>query len=190
MLVNNDPFDAFGTALQVSLFISVVLVICVVCIRRTKARRRGGYASCGSVGFALQQLQAIARPPIEHHLKDRQREAVDEDDEGGPDDPTLYYRRLREKTDRETVKREKERNDLASLGFDCNNAGGMKLTINGGDRDFNSALTLSSLIAELGMKEDRVAVELNRSIITREHWAQTLLSEGDRLEIVHFVGGG
>jgi len=40
------------------------------------------------------------------------------------------------------------------------------------------------------MKQDRVAVELNRNIVPREQWAEISLSEGDRLEIVHFVGGG
>jgi thiamine biosynthesis protein ThiS len=42
----------------------------------------------------------------------------------------------------------------------------------------------------LGMKVDRVAVELNRDIVPRDRWAETVLHEGDRLEIVHFVGGG
>ena len=40
------------------------------------------------------------------------------------------------------------------------------------------------------MKADRVAVELNRDIVPRDRWAETELNEGDRLEIVHFVGGG
>jgi sulfur carrier protein len=40
------------------------------------------------------------------------------------------------------------------------------------------------------MKQDRVAVELNRDIVPRDKWPQTNLSDGDRLEIVHFVGGG
>ena len=52
-------------------------------------------------------------------------------------------------------------------------------------------MALSSLIIErLGMKADRVAVELNRQIVSRGDWASTFLREGDRLEIVHFVGGG
>jgi thiamine biosynthesis protein ThiS len=42
----------------------------------------------------------------------------------------------------------------------------------------------------LEMKSDRVAVELNRSIVARDQWAKTNLAEDDRLEIVHFVGGG
>ena len=66
----------------------------------------------------------------------------------------------------------------------------MKLHINGEARDFTSPLSLSSLIEQLGMKQDRVAVELNRNIVPREQWATTKLTEGDGLEIVHFVGGG
>jgi sulfur carrier protein len=66
----------------------------------------------------------------------------------------------------------------------------IKLIINGEERTFHSAPTLAGLVEELGMKQDRVAVELNRNIVSRERWAETALSEGDRLEIVHFVGGG
>ena len=66
----------------------------------------------------------------------------------------------------------------------------IKLIINGEERTLHSAPTLAGLVEELGMKQDRVAVELNRNIVSRERWAETALSEGDRLEIVHFVGGG
>jgi len=66
----------------------------------------------------------------------------------------------------------------------------MKLQINGEARDFDSPLTLAGLVDQLGMKADRVAIELNRSIVARDRWPQTNLAEGDRLEIVHFVGGG
>jgi thiamine biosynthesis protein ThiS len=66
----------------------------------------------------------------------------------------------------------------------------MKLQINGEARDFNPPLTLAGLLEPLEMKSDRVAVELNRSIVARDQWAKTNLAEDDRLEIVHFVGGG
>jgi thiamine biosynthesis protein ThiS len=66
----------------------------------------------------------------------------------------------------------------------------MKLQINGDSREFSSSLTLAGLVEQLGMKQDRVAVELNHEIIPRDRWQQTNLVEGDRLEIVHFVGGG
>jgi len=66
----------------------------------------------------------------------------------------------------------------------------MKLQINGEPKDFNPPLTLAGLVDQLGMKMDRVAIELNRSIVARDLWAKTSLAEGDCLEIVHFVGGG
>jgi sulfur carrier protein len=66
----------------------------------------------------------------------------------------------------------------------------MKLHINGEEKTYESPLTLSALVESLGMKPDRVAVELNRDIVPRDRWAATPLNEGDRLEVVHFVGGG
>ena len=69
----------------------------------------------------------------------------------------------------------------------------MKLHINGEDRSFVDAptpFTLVALVEALGMKPDRVAVELNRDIVPRDRWPQTTLNDGDQLEVVHFVGGG
>lgn len=66
----------------------------------------------------------------------------------------------------------------------------MKLRINGEERTFAGVASLEALIEQLGMKADRVAVELNREIVVRAAWRDTPLREGDQLEIVHFVGGG
>ena len=69
----------------------------------------------------------------------------------------------------------------------------MKLRINGEAREFSGSpdpFTLAALVETLGMKSDRVAVELNLDIVPRDRWADTQLNEGDKLEIVHFVGGG
>jgi len=71
----------------------------------------------------------------------------------------------------------------------------MKLQINGEETIFPEtpspgAFTLAALVESLEMKPDRVAVELNRDIVSRDRWSETLLKDGDRLEIVHFVGGG
>jgi len=66
----------------------------------------------------------------------------------------------------------------------------MKLRINGVDRQLQDSLTLGELVEQLEMKPDRVAVERNGEIVRREQWAATSLADGDRLEIVHFVGGG
>ncbi len=65
----------------------------------------------------------------------------------------------------------------------------MKITINGQEQT-SDPITLAQLIEQLGMKQDRVAVELNRNIVPRSDWPATNLAEGDHLEIVHFVGGG
>ena len=66
----------------------------------------------------------------------------------------------------------------------------MHLTINGDSKPFPDGLTLSTLVEHLGMKSDRVAIELNHNIVPRPSWPTTELHEGDKLEIVHFVGGG
>lgn len=66
----------------------------------------------------------------------------------------------------------------------------MHIFVNGEHKACPEALLLAELIAQLGMKGDRVAVELNREIVPRAQWSDTELHEGDRLEIVHFVGGG
>jgi thiamine biosynthesis protein ThiS len=66
----------------------------------------------------------------------------------------------------------------------------MRLFINGDEKSFAESLSLAQLIEQLGMKGDRVAVELNRQIVSRAQWTETNLNDGDHLEIVHFVGGG
>jgi thiamine biosynthesis protein ThiS len=65
----------------------------------------------------------------------------------------------------------------------------MTLTINGEEKEVVAA-NVSELVAQLGMKSDRVAIELNREIVPRDRWPSTRLRDGDKLEIVHFVGGG
>lgn len=62
--------------------------------------------------------------------------------------------------------------------------------LNGADREISPGTTISSLLADLGLEEDRVAVELNREIVGRRHWPNTTLVAGSSLEVVHFVGGG
>jgi sulfur carrier protein len=56
--------------------------------------------------------------------------------------------------------------------------------------DLMSPLELPRLIESLGLKSDRIAIERNGEIVFRATWNETLVAEGDRLEIVQFVGGG
>ena len=69
----------------------------------------------------------------------------------------------------------------------------LTLILNGQRRVFDAlpeAASLEELIIDLGLKADRVAVELNGQIVAREEWRATVLRAEDRLEVVHFVGGG
>jgi sulfur carrier protein len=69
----------------------------------------------------------------------------------------------------------------------------LTLILNGQSRDFErlgERPSLEQLIGELGLKGDRVAVEHNGEIVPRAGWAATTVNAGDRLEVVHFVGGG
>jgi len=66
----------------------------------------------------------------------------------------------------------------------------MTIVLNGEEKSFDAPLTLASLVEQLGMKPGRVAAEVNRAIVPRERWGATELRDGDRIEIVHFVGGG
>ncbi len=65
----------------------------------------------------------------------------------------------------------------------------MKLVINGTERSID-AQNVADLVEALEIKGDRVAVELNREIVPRAQWQVAELKDGDKLEIVHFVGGG
>ncbi|WP_263409340.1 sulfur carrier protein ThiS [Terriglobus tenax] len=69
----------------------------------------------------------------------------------------------------------------------------LTLELNGQRREFGAldeGVALDQVVAELGLKLDRVAVELNGDIVRRTAWAETSLKDGDKLEVVHFVGGG
>jgi sulfur carrier protein len=69
----------------------------------------------------------------------------------------------------------------------------MEIVLNGQPREVAldpQSATLESLIEQLEMKADRIAVERNGEIVRRPEWSSTILVAGDRLEIVHFVGGG
>lgn len=69
----------------------------------------------------------------------------------------------------------------------------MKLLINGQAREFpelGSGATVQDLLKALALKPDRIAVEHNGLIVTHTAWTATSVCEGDKFEIVHFVGGG
>ena len=66
----------------------------------------------------------------------------------------------------------------------------MKVTINGETRELAAESTLLSLLESLDMTRGRVAVEINQEIIPRSQHSEHLLHDGDKIEIIHAVGGG
>jgi len=66
----------------------------------------------------------------------------------------------------------------------------MRVFVNGEERDLSSGISLAELVTQLDLPVARIAVELNREVVRRSDWGSTMLKDGDRIEIVHFVGGG
>lgn len=67
----------------------------------------------------------------------------------------------------------------------------MQIQINGEQREFpHNSLALDELISELSLAPQRIAIEVNKTIVRRVDWDKTILKDGDQIEIVHFVGGG
>ena len=66
----------------------------------------------------------------------------------------------------------------------------MTIVLNGDPVDVAGPLTISALLAHLGVDPRRVAVEHNLNVIKRANYDSTQINEGDQVEIVNFVGGG
>ncbi|WP_205967417.1 sulfur carrier protein ThiS [Aquisalinus luteolus] len=66
----------------------------------------------------------------------------------------------------------------------------MKITVNGEVRELPAPATVDGLLADLGLEPRKIAVERNLEIVPKSAFGSTELNDGDRLEIVQFVGGG
>jgi len=66
----------------------------------------------------------------------------------------------------------------------------MRLQLNGEPREFEGPMTVASLLEKLGLDARKIAIERNLEIVPRSTYGAVALAEGDRLEIVNFVGGG
>ena len=66
----------------------------------------------------------------------------------------------------------------------------MKVYVNGELKELSGAPSLLDLITQLELPAARIAIELNREVVRRGEWGSTMLKDEDKIEIVHFVGGG
>jgi thiamine biosynthesis protein ThiS len=66
----------------------------------------------------------------------------------------------------------------------------LKIRLNGESKEIEEGTTLPSLVEGLSLVPERIAVELNGEVVRRADWPRVTLKEDDRVEVVHFVGGG
>jgi sulfur carrier protein len=66
----------------------------------------------------------------------------------------------------------------------------MQAFINGEAKNLPDRSTIADLMTQLGLSERKVAIEVNLNIVPRSQYAETALTEGDKIEIVQFIGGG
>ena len=66
----------------------------------------------------------------------------------------------------------------------------MEITLNGEKKRIDGEVTLDRLLDLFTLPRQRIAIEHNREVISRSDWPDTVVGDGDRVEVVHFVGGG
>tara|TARA_Y100000590_G_scaffold84520_1_gene94414 strand:- start:791 stop:1009 length:219 start_codon:yes stop_codon:yes gene_type:complete len=71
-----------------------------------------------------------------------------------------------------------------------NNLNKAKIQLNGNSYKINTKTNLNQLLQELKIQKNKVAIEINGTIIQQEKYTKTVLKKDDKVEIVHFIGGG
>lgn len=66
----------------------------------------------------------------------------------------------------------------------------MKIFINGEGKEIPGEVRLSELLSLFGLPTQRIAIELNREVVRRQEWENISVKDADRIEVIHFVGGG
>lgn len=66
----------------------------------------------------------------------------------------------------------------------------IQIFLNGEKRSVPSAFDLDRLLEHFSLPKQRIAIELNNSVVRRTDWSQTIVNDADKIEVVHFVGGG
>jgi len=66
----------------------------------------------------------------------------------------------------------------------------MQVTINGEKRELAENLTISEILKNLELPSERVAVELNKEVVRKKDWENIKVNDADKIEVIHFVGGG
>ncbi|MEZ5345300.1 MAG: sulfur carrier protein ThiS [Pyrinomonadaceae bacterium] len=66
----------------------------------------------------------------------------------------------------------------------------IRITVNGKTQDLEEEVSVSELLEKLELPTNRIAIELNKNVVSRRNWQTVSVGDKDELEIIHFVGGG
>lgn len=66
----------------------------------------------------------------------------------------------------------------------------MTITINGEKKEIQTEVNLSELLDKFSLPSERIAIELNKSVVRKRDWENIIVKDADKIEVVHFVGGG
>lgn len=66
----------------------------------------------------------------------------------------------------------------------------MKITLNGEELNFDNGMTIRQLVEQYDLDDRKIAVEKNLEIVSRSEFEMVKISDGDNIEIIHFIGGG
>ncbi len=66
----------------------------------------------------------------------------------------------------------------------------MNIIVNGEKKELRETVNLQELLTKLELPTERVAIELNKNVIRKKDWTETEIKDADKIEIIHFVGGG
>jgi thiamine biosynthesis protein ThiS len=66
----------------------------------------------------------------------------------------------------------------------------INIILNGENKQVESNILLSNLLLDLNLSADKIAVEINKNVVRKKDWQSININEADKIEIIHFVGGG
>lgn len=66
----------------------------------------------------------------------------------------------------------------------------MNIIVNGEKKELQNSLNLEELLKKLELPNERIAIELNKNVVRKKDWTETEVKDADKIEIIHFVGGG
>ena len=107
-----------------------------------------------------------------------------------PQNPFLYDLRVELRKDGQTVDRVTSYFGMREVGLGKDEQGRTCITLNGEPREVNEGITAAELVAELALTDRRIAMEVNEELLPRSQFEAYRFDHGDRVEIVHAIGGG